>query len=193
MLYLGVKVQDIVINAPLLFNQILIQGLPLCLFIVFVLKKDLPRPPAFFKPLKARDFVYILQGLAGLGLSLIIFISIDTLKPSRNSLLSYDNSIITHGLLIIFTLLSAIQEEGFFRGYIPLKLLQIGENSSLKTGFFQAFLFAFSHWHQGIAGMIQAFFAGLVLFYIMLKTESLYLPILAHAFFNLCMWFLILR
>ena len=90
--------------------------------------------------------------------------------------------LLTHPLVMVFILLVAapLCEEWFFRKLLLDRACIYGEKLAI---FVSALLFAF--YHTSIYQFFYAFFVGLILGYLYLRTGKLWVTVLMHAVFNL--------
>ncbi len=134
----------------------------------------------FRKNLKITSIIYAILGVVIIYLISIIVEAI--MKVSYEPIKF--NSILDIGLMTISPLIGAICEEIMFRGYILTALLENMKNKLLAI-IIANLIFASIHIYFGIAGIVFAFFAGLVFSFIYLKTNSIYPSIITHSIYNL--------
>lgn len=95
-----------------------------------------------------------------------------------------------------FALINAFLEEWLFRGVFQETLLKLNLNFSLAT-FIQATLFAIAHYKLGVPsgsiGFAMTFIYACALTFLVRKTGSLLVPILAHIFTDIAVFYLIVN
>ena len=79
--------------------------------------------------------------------------------------------------------LLAVAEELVFRGVLRHIIVQYTKNRIILI-FFSAALFGLAHWFLGPDVVLSAFFLGIVLMYLYVKTGSLLPSILTHYVHN---------
>lgn len=79
---------------------------------------------------------------------------------------------------------AGFSEEIFFRLFLPVLFYGIIESSSLAI-ILPAIWFGLSHNYQGLNGIIGTFIAGLMLFYVYLLSQSIWVTIALHIFLDL--------
>lgn len=102
------------------------------------------------------------------------------------------------------TFCAAFTEEIFYRFYLPsafkknLKILSFGKFDSQKSKPIEIFIeiisvliFAFSHRYLGLLAVLNAFFAGAILRFCLIKSKSVFIPTVAHFIYNLFVFFVI--
>lgn len=88
-------------------------------------------------------------------------------------------------------IISAFYEEILYRFYIPQKLrIFIKEKYFVFAEIFSVLIFAFSHKYQGIAGISNAFFSGLILRFLFVKSGNIFVSALCHIFYNIFIFFI---
>ena len=87
--------------------------------------------------------------------------------------------------LFCATVFAAFCEEFLYRFYIPDVGTELSDGKfPLFWEIFAVLIFAFSHFYQGAAGVFNAFFCGIILRLIFLKTKSLWCSFGVHVFYN---------
>jgi len=84
------------------------------------------------------------------------------------------------GFVVIWTL-AAFGEEMVFRGYIFNRIFDL-TGATTAAVILTTILFAFGHYYQGMAGVVDSSITGLTLAICYARTRNLWLPILAHGF-----------
>jgi len=84
------------------------------------------------------------------------------------------------GFVVIWTL-AAFGEEMVFRGYVFNRITDL-TGATTAAVILTTVLFAFGHYYQGMAGVVDASTTGLILAIAYARTRNLWLPILAHGF-----------
>jgi membrane protease YdiL (CAAX protease family) len=85
-------------------------------------------------------------------------------------------------------LVAGFAEETVFRGWMferLYKILGTRRAAGIIVVLFTTILFSLSHYNQGVAGMEQAIFTGLVFGTIFAVTRNIWFVMVAHAFFDL--------
>jgi membrane protease YdiL (CAAX protease family) len=90
--------------------------------------------------------------------------------------------------ITITLLLAGYVEEGIFRYLLPNILRNLGARPLSGALFSQTF-FAFFHQYEGVYGVIYAGIAGLLLLWVLRRTGSLHGTALAHAAYNILVYF----
>jgi uncharacterized protein len=185
--YLGKKKVFKIINEKIFFiESLLIYILVFILPVTLYLKlKDKVNPLEFLK-LNKNIFNNILKGF----LFSIIFILVLCVK---RFLLGWTNINFNIGILWVSGSLVGIAEEIPFRGFILQKLMK--NMNFLKANLITTILFAMAHvpiWlYSGSnipASLKSILILSFILGYLFKESDSLWVPIICHSVFNLCIW-----
>jgi membrane protease YdiL (CAAX protease family) len=85
-------------------------------------------------------------------------------------------------VMILSCLGTAYLEETYFRFYL---FRQLGKSGPAKAALVSSLLFALCHLYEGPFGALNAFLAGLLLFYIFTRSRSLHGIAWAHGAYNI--------
>ena len=130
----------------------------------------------------------ILIGFGTLVLSSCVFQAISFFMNKGLSVqksLAVPNSFFLWLSLFFATVFAAFCEEFLYRFYIPDVGTELSDGKfPLLWEIFAVLIFAFSHFYQGAVGIFNAFFCGIILRLIFLKTKSLWCSFGVHVFYN---------
>lgn len=127
--------------------------------------------------------------------ALILLYTLSFVSNLINSLFSTaiknQESIQNYGIAFTGILFAVVFEELLYRKFFPYKMEKLFENTKIhpKLHFFLVeifpiILFSLCHWYNGIFASIYAFFAGIILRRLYLKTKHIIFPISVHTLYN---------
>lgn len=139
------------------------------------------------KPIKAIQLFAVLIGFSGL----IIFINYlgnfiytfldwemeQQIRPNENELVRY----------LILVIIWVFIEEIYYRRILVQEIFN--QKGFSKALWISSLVFSIGHWFSD-TGLLYAFIGGIVLAYIYIKTESIWLCIFGHMYFNLMTFYI---
>ena len=135
--------------------------------------------------------------LSGVALGILFKVTMKAMvmpllgAPSINSAYHFlvGNTVALPGMLFTLTISAGFGEEAVFRGYLferCRRILGYGQRATIATVLITSAIFASAHYlDQGWPGVEQALFTGLFFAALFLLAGNLWLPMTAHAAFDL--------
>ncbi|GMO47024.1 MAG: hypothetical protein Ta2B_28910 [Termitinemataceae bacterium] len=121
---------------------------------------------------------------------LVMFIFTDIFFIAQPQYQKIPNSVVSHIIIVISSLSTAYLEESYFRFYLVKNIceaIKIPAGRHLKITFaitISSAMFAFCHIWEGAPGITNAFFAGIILNMVFIRSKSFHAIALAHCVFD---------
>jgi membrane protease YdiL (CAAX protease family) len=127
--------------------------------------------------------LFTLPALAALG-ALVPLLGTLFPDPARAPEIGFPRGPAAFAVMALSSLSSAYLEETYFRFYLFKRLAEAGAGPA-KAALVSSLLFALCHLYEGPLGALNAFAAGLLLFYIFARRRSLHGIAWAHGGYNI--------
>jgi membrane protease YdiL (CAAX protease family) len=147
--------------------------------------KNLPKKRNI--PIKPIQILAILVGFSGMFLVIYFFQNLiysfagweleKEYRPANNELARF----------LVVVVIWVFVEEIYYRRIVAQKIFN--QKSFAKAFWISSLVFSIGHWFSD-TGLLYAFIGGLILAYLYLKTQSIWLSIFAHLYYNLMTFYI---